>query len=112
MKQRFRTIAIYSSLKNEKVLQIAMQVREILESLNLKIVLPRSSSIKLKDIRPFKDNEIIENADLIIAIGGDGTLLSTARKFGSKGLPVLGINLGNLGFLTDIAPEELTSTSS
>tara|TARA_Y100001970_G_C14245539_1_gene867916 strand:- start:2607 stop:3482 length:876 start_codon:yes stop_codon:yes gene_type:complete len=109
MKQQFRTIAIYSSLKNEQVLQIAMQVKEILESLNLKIVLPRSSSIKLKDIRPCKDNEIIENADLIIAIGGDGTLLSTARKFGSKGLPVLGINLGNLGFLTDIAPEELTS---
>ena len=52
--------------------------------------------------------EIIRKADLLIAIGGDGTLLSSARIYGSKELPILGINLGNLGFLTDIAPENLT----
>ena len=45
---------------------------------------------------------------MVIAIGGDGTLLSTARNFGYYKIPVLGINLGNLGFLTDIAPADLT----
>ena len=44
---------------------------------------------------------------LVIAIGGDGTLLSCSRKYGSKEIPILGINLGNLGFLTDIAPDNL-----
>jgi NAD+ kinase len=45
---------------------------------------------------------------LIIAIGGDGAMLSCSRIFGSKGIPILGVNLGRLGFLTDIAPNELT----
>ena len=45
---------------------------------------------------------------LVIAIGGDGTLLSASRSFGSHKIPILGINLGNLGFLTDIPPADLT----
>ena len=45
----------------------------------------------------------------MIAIGGDGTILNCSRKFGSKGLPILGINLGNLGFLADIDPKDITS---
>ena len=52
----------------------------------------------------------LKSADLIITIGGDGTMLSCSRKYGLKGIPVLGINLGNLGFLNDIPPEELTSS--
>jgi len=46
---------------------------------------------------------------LLIAIGGDGTMLNCSRRYGSKGVPILGINLGNVGFLTDIAPKEITS---
>ena len=45
---------------------------------------------------------------MLIAIGGDGTLLSSARNFGYNQIPILGINLGNLGFLTDIPPADLT----
>ena len=56
------------------------------------------------------ERQIMKEADLLVAIGGDGTMLNCSRKFGSKGVPVLGINLGNLGFLTDIRPEILTSS--
>ena len=59
--------------------------------------------------RLVSDTYVIKNnADLVIAIGGDGTLLSCSRKFGLEGLPILGINLGNLGFLNDIDPTSLT----
>ena len=51
---------------------------------------------------------IKESADLIIVVGGDGTILSTARTFVDNNIPILGINLGHLGFLVDITVERMT----
>ncbi len=46
-------------------------------------------------------------AELVIVFGGDGSILRSARLMGSRQRPVLGVNLGNLGFLADVKPEEL-----
>ncbi len=55
--------------------------------------------------------EIIQNndfqADMVLSIGGDGTFLNTAARIGSKGIPVLGINTGRLGFLADVPSDEI-----
>jgi NAD+ kinase len=51
--------------------------------------------------------EIAERADLVIAIGGDGTLLYAARLVAKHGVPLLGINRGRLGFLTDVLPQDI-----
>lgn len=50
---------------------------------------------------------IAADVDVLISMGGDGTLLATARHTGSLGTPLLGINLGSLGFLTQQTPEQL-----
>ena len=50
-------------------------------------------------------DELIEGADLAIAVGGDGTMLGVARVVARHGVPLVGINLGHLGFLTDISAE-------
>jgi len=56
--------------------------------------------------------EIIRNddfkADLALSIGGDGTFLNTAARIGNKGIPILGINTGRLGFLADVPSDEIT----
>lgn len=53
------------------------------------------------------DDQVVDGSDLTIAIGGDGTMLGAVRECASSGVPVLGVNAGALGFLTELSPEEL-----
>lgn len=53
--------------------------------------------------------DIPDHADLIVVLGGDGTMLATARLVGDRGTPVLGVNFGTLGFLTEFSDTELFS---
>lgn len=109
--KKISSIALYSSKKTERTSQILNQLGEITENLKLKVLSPESSALKpLPRTEKVTDDHVTKNADLIIAIGGDGTLLSCSRKFGIHGVPILGINLGNLGFLNDIAPHNLTNS--
>ncbi len=52
-------------------------------------------------------DQLAESCDLIICVGGDGTLLHAARRFGISQRPLVGVNLGRLGFLVDVSPAEL-----
>ena len=51
--------------------------------------------------------EIGKTCDIVISLGGDGSMLSTARAVGNHSIPILGINLGSLGFLTEITQDQI-----
>ncbi len=59
-----------------------------------------------KDIAVLKEDNI-KKADIALAMGGDGTLLKTARLIGNLNIPILGVNLGSLGFLTEVPEEDV-----
>ncbi|MFH1733539.1 MAG: NAD(+)/NADH kinase [bacterium] len=52
-------------------------------------------------------DELVQASDMILSFGGDGTMLSTARKVGRSQIPILGVNLGGLGYLAEISLEDL-----
>ena len=111
MKNKFSKIALSSTSQDEKVISIARQIFEILSNVEVETLYDDNLSVleELTGLKSLSTKAIVEKADLLIAIGGDGTMLNCSKKYGSKGIPVLGINLGKLGFLTDIAPDEITT---
>ena len=69
--------------------------------------LRRRSSIEIVDIATSDDcSSEGMKVDLAIVLGGDGAILRACRQFGEHQIPILGVNLGRLGFLADVMPEE------
>ena len=66
---------------------------------------------RVKDLPPgtfsASARDIADNCDVLVARGGDGTMIATARLVGGRGTPVLGVNLGTLGYLTEFAAEDV-----
>lgn len=69
--------------------------------------LTRSQHIDVKAAGVFEDYNF--DVDYVISMGGDGTFLKAASRVGAKGTPIIGVNMGRLGFLADVLPSEIES---
>ncbi len=76
--------------------------------LNVFVDTATASIFQSHNLESMSRQEMGEKCDLIIAMGGDGTILSAARSLSTYDVPMVGINLGTLGFLTDIAASQTT----
>lgn len=109
MKGCFHTIGI---LAKPNVEQVGPTLRAIYDHLNrrgFEILLEEASHQLLlnapaESVRPSRN--LGKECDVVIAVGGDGTLLNTVRAVAASDTPVIGINLGRVGFLVDISPEQ------
>ena len=72
---------------------------------NIKLYIDESTNYKNDKVEYLSHKEFSENIDLLVVFGGDGTLLNSARQYLEYEIPILGINMGNVGFLTDIKVE-------
>jgi NAD+ kinase len=106
---KFQTIGLIGRLKNQGVKETLKALIGYLKDLNLAIIIETETAESLQDFNlPHVARDQIGNAcDLVIVVGGDGSLLSAAHAVIDQQTPILGINRGSLGFLTDIHPTEL-----
>ena len=81
-----------------------------LSNLDISLYLDESSNNKNQNLTILDHEEYVKKVDIVIVFGGDGTLLNAARKYLNYEIPILGINMGNVGFLTDISTENFEKT--
>ena len=109
MKQ-FSTIGIFSKNGNEEsnksIKKTLQTLHDFLHQEGFKIVAERNAASFL-GIPEMDTNKFCDCINLAIVVGGDGTLLKAGRLLSDKDIPVIGINLGRLGFLVDISPDEI-----
>ncbi|NOQ51154.1 MAG: NAD(+) kinase [Desulfuromonadaceae bacterium] len=102
-----KKIGVYAKKNHPEAEQIALNIRDRFKRDNIEVLLEDSLAEQIGQINGYSAEEIPELVDLIIVLGGDGTLISVARQVGHHKVPILGINLGRLGFLTEVTQAEL-----
>ena len=76
------------------------------------LYIDESSNYKNDNVKALSHKDLVEKVDLIIVFGGDGTLLNSARQYLDSQIPILGVNMGNVGFLTDLSVDNFETTIS
>lgn len=109
MDYQFRNIGIIGRLGSSHVLETIRRLIRYLSARHLQVILEESIAQMLPGHSQQVCNRKLlgEVCDLVIVVGGDGSMLGAARALVNHSTPVLGVNRGNLGFLTDICPENL-----
>ena len=81
-----------------------------LSNLDINLYIDKSSNNKNENFTVIEHKEYVKKVDIVVVFGGDGTLLNAARKYLNYDIPILGINMGNVGFLTDISTDNFENT--
>lgn len=89
-----------------KIKDMFFKIKAVFEKYNIEVLLDLVSA-KAMGLLGIEFENMCKQVDFIVALGGDGTLISVSRRAYKFDKPILGINAGNLGFLTDINPDNI-----
>ncbi len=103
-----KRVGVFGNPLKEEVVATAESIRTFCTGRGVDTV----SSDVLQDVLPsdypvLSNEDLVKTCDVVIALGGDGTMLRAARVLGLTGVPLLGVNMGSLGYLTDVPLGEL-----
>lgn len=101
-----KSVNIVCKRKKEQALTVARNIIDTYGS-SIQIALDEDSADQMGYDKVFELEHVADGVDCIMVLGGDGTLLSVARQVKGRDVPILGVNLGGLGFLTEVSLEEL-----
>ena len=103
---------IYQGKKSASIQQVLSCINsheaELYVDMEYYYFLKNNQRLDIKASKLFTDDDF--EADFVISMGGDGTFLKAASRVGAKSIPILGVNMGRLGFLADISPEQFATT--
>jgi NAD+ kinase len=102
----FRRIVVVAKSGSRQSIRLARELGKWLEGRGVDVFYDTKMEADEDRLGDPKRNELPLDVDLAVVAGGDGTLLSVARAATPLGIPILGINLGSLGFLTELQPDE------
>jgi NAD+ kinase len=105
-----KKIGIISKPRKQEAGAIILGLCSWMEKRGIEPLLDGETAALVGKTSPYKKEEIPEKVEMILVLGGDGTLISVARLVGEAGPPILGVNLGSLGFLTEITLDEIYPT--
>ena len=113
-----KKIAIVTNFNITEKANAALKVTNYLLKFGCKILVSQYSRDRVLSLKGYRGNiyflpieKLYDEADLVIALGGDGTILDCAKKMAKRGKPILGINLGHLGYMAELEMQELESLS-
>ncbi|MBF0426920.1 MAG: NAD(+) kinase [Magnetococcales bacterium] len=107
-------IGIVTKRSDQHALEATRWLATWLHGKNLRVTVTEEAAVSA-DIpeslaRRCKQSQLPDGQDLIVVVGGDGTLIAAARHVGARDVPLLGVNMGRLGFLTEITREDMVKT--
>jgi NAD+ kinase len=106
MTQPFNTVALVGRHEDARVAEPMAVLVSYLARTGVNVIASPGIA-RVLGARAVEEPDIADQADLIIAVGGDGTMLYAAKLAGNVTVPLLGVNRGRLGFLTDVSPAEM-----
>ncbi len=104
-----KKIGIITKLKKPEAIEVVNKLNPWLKEKDRDTFIDIETATSIGE-KGFQRSEIPSLVDMIIVLGGDGTLLSVVRLVGDLGIPILGVNLGGLGFITEVPLDELYTT--
>ena len=102
-----KAVGLVINLKKKNVLEVAEKISQWFHQHRIKVYEYKDYFSNINCVSSDKSIKNFENLDLILVLGGDGTLLNTARSAAPHQIPILGVNMGYLGFLTEVDLENL-----
>ena len=109
-KPKLKKVGIVAKAHAKEAPDVVRDLSKWLDEHGVQPYLESSLAAKVGTGASFSLDKMPKDADMFIVLGGDGTLLSVARAMRSRQIPILGVNLGSLGFLTDVALKDLYET--